>query len=427
MAKFSYNILAEIFFENKNGTDVMSYILNDPFFKFCDQKSLKSHKLRIRNFLSRLEKRYNECSRIKEKMLQHNHKWLTNELIFEKPYKIVNSGGKIGRPVKPIDESSERSRRRKLKDTNAKITDQLIKDSFFYQVGPPKNKKIKIDIIKKTVIASPNRVKRILKSIPTPNEEKKFTPEEALALFLDLKLTAHQYMELRKRTNQKNCAIFPGYKEIISTKKDCLPPQESIYVTENSAEVKLQNILNHTAERLLKTLNERSIKNLGNCSLTLISKWGCDGSSGQKQYKQRNVENSSDSNLFMISFVPLRLKKNILDFEPSTSTSTELDIWKNEVPSSTKLCRPIKFTFKKETKDLIIEEVSKMREQINLLEPITFDFDGQKIEINYKMLLTMIDGKVAQALTNTKSSSSCIICKKNFKSAKPNSIRRQVF
>lgn len=116
-----------------------------------------------------------------------------------------------------------------------------------------------------------------------------------------------------------------------------------------------------------------------------------------------------------------------MDFVPSTSTSTELDIWKNEVPSSTKLCRPIKFTFKKETKDLIIEEVSKMREQINLLEPITFDFDGQKIEINYKMLLTMIDGKVAQALTNTKSSSSCIICKKNFKSAKPNSIRRQVF
>ena len=41
-----------------------------------------------------------------------------------------------------------------------------------------------------------------------------------------------------------------------------------------------------------------------------------------------------------------------------------------------------------------------------------FEFNDQCIEVNFKMSLTMIDGKVAQALTETKSSSSCTICQK---------------
>ena len=70
---------------------------------------------------------------------------------------------------------------------------------------------------------------------------------------------------------------------------------------------------------------------------TLISKWGCDGSSGHSTHKQRfKNSDATDEFLFVFSFVPLRLSdgQNI--------------IWQNPRPSSTLYCRPIKFIFSKE-------------------------------------------------------------------------------
>ena len=116
----------------------------------------------------------------------------------------------------------------------------------------------------------------------------------------------------------------------------------------------------------------------GNTKLILFCKWGCDGSSGQKQYKQVVCENISDSDMFMVSFVPLRLKKILEDSEPSTSTT--MDIWKNETPSSTKYCRPIKFEFKKETHDTINNEVSDIKVQIATLQPLQLQLDVQQLK-----------------------------------------------
>ena len=43
-------------------------------------------------------------------------------------------------------------------------------------------------------------------------------------------------------------------------------------------------------------------------NLVLVSKWGCDGSTGHSQYKQKaSSENLSDSDLFLSSVVPLQL------------------------------------------------------------------------------------------------------------------------
>ncbi|CAI6352431.1 unnamed protein product [Macrosiphum euphorbiae] len=84
--------------------------------------------------------------------------------------------------------------------------------------------------------------------------------------------------------------------------------EESITVTETCSEVQLQALLDHTALRLykyveevVKTCSEEEKKNM-----VLLSKWGCDGSQ-QTQYKQK-FQNSkdSDANIFQTSFVPLR-------------------------------------------------------------------------------------------------------------------------
>lgn len=78
--------------------------------------------------------------------------------------------------------------------------------------------------------------------------------------------------------------------------------------------------------------------------ITAIYKWGCDGSSGHSTYRQGFVnenKNISDDSLFAVCIVPLQILKG---------TST---LWKNQRPSSTRYCRPLKILFQKESADLV--------------------------------------------------------------------------
>lgn len=64
----------------------------------------------------------------------------------------------------------------------------------------------------------------------------------------------------------------------------------------------MQALLDHTARRILQTQVE-VIKSLPQDkveNLTLIFKWGCDGSSGHSNYKQKYTDcHQSDSNIFL--------------------------------------------------------------------------------------------------------------------------------
>ena len=76
------------------------------------------------------------------------------------------------------------------------------------------------------------------------------------------------------------------------------------------------------------------------------------------------------------------------------------------MPTSTRFCRAIKFIFSKETPELTVGETRKINEQINNLR--NFSYEGKII--CFRLILTMVDGKVCQTLTNTKSTQSCYIC-----------------
>lgn len=411
MESFSYKELAEAFTNNNDIGDIFSVIKSRISYDLLTAESQNSINEQIFNFVRNLKRRYKDCDQSKQKLYQRCKQWLERDLVIEFQVKPPDKNeGSIGRPSKLFEEEmSERNKRRKLNKLNADFGSENIKDAFLHQLKSDRKYK-KAKIVQHVISATPSRTTRILNSIPTPKEEKKFTPEEALGLFLDLKLTKHQYYQLRQRALQKNVDLFPAYGDILSAKKECYPPNDAIKITEKSAEVELQSLLDHTSERLLQSLEMNDFKRYGNCHLTLYCKWGCDGSSGQQIYKQTIDEDVSDSDLFMVSLVPLRLKKNIEDMEPSTSRTQEEDIWINKTPASTKFCRPIKFEFKKETKETIKGEVDAVREQIKSLQPNQIVINGQTVIINYKLMLTMIDGKVAQVLTDTKATSSCIIC-----------------
>ena len=89
-----------------------------------------------------------------------------------------------------------------------------------------------------------------------------------------------------------------------------MPRLSCVTVTAGSAEVSLQALLNHTAERLLQIPAVREAATACHSAtepplLTQHIKWGMDGSTGHSQYKMADSED--DSQLLLTSLVPLRL------------------------------------------------------------------------------------------------------------------------
>lgn len=98
-----------------------------------------------------------------------------------------------------------------------------------------------------------------------------------------------------------------------------------------------------------------------------------------------------------------------------TKTRAEINlfakiVWQNPRSSSTLYCRPIKLIFAKETNDFTLTETNKLLEEVNALLPTRIDFGDSQISVKHELLLTMTDGKVCNALTETRSTQKCFIC-----------------
>ena len=69
---------------------------------------------------------------------------------------------------------------------------------------------------------------------------------------MDLGLTKAQYEAIQQGTRHRGADIYPVYDRVRQAKAASMPPPSSLTVTASSAEVALQALLNHTAERLLQ-------------------------------------------------------------------------------------------------------------------------------------------------------------------------------
>jgi len=115
-----------------------------------------------------------------------------------------------------------------------------------------------------------------------------------------------------------------------------------IYTYKPLVEVYLQVLVDRIGSRIIMAQKNATDSVLDNISqeFFLISKWGCHGSTGHSEYKQRSLEDASDSDIFITSVVPLKLY--------STKTSGDKFIlWHNPRPS-VRHCLPIRIQFKKE-------------------------------------------------------------------------------
>lgn len=87
--------------------------------------------------------------------------------------------------------------------------------------------------------------------------------------------------------------------------------------------------------------------------------------------------------------------------------TTSVIIWKNLRPSSSRFYRPIKIEFLHETAEAAKVEIDKIEAQITNLMPFQIVMGGKIIITNSQLLLTIIDGKIYNFVTNTSSSMRC--------------------
>jgi hypothetical protein len=371
--------------------------------------------------------RIDKCGRKIERFQKENEGWLNQPFNFEakfhqtesddentddqQPSTSTGRGGARGRPKVAFSEGSSRTKRRRAAELSQKFEAEeltLAAKKGLKQEGNPSAARL----ISEAVFTTPTRPQRMLKAWDSSQKTQSvvpLTPDQALSLMVETKESKHSYLIHRATAKNQFADIYPSYHKIRDAKSRCYPNKEGQTITETSAEIRLQDLLDHTTRRILD-LQKPVIENLSHDddlnNITLLIKWGCDGSTGHSQYKQVFSESGlGDGDMFLTSLVPLQLYSE----KPG---GDKVIIWQNPRPSSTRFCRPIRFQFKKETTELTVQETTDIEEQISRLIPTKYITDqNRELSVSYICAVTMINGKVCNVLSDTSSAQTCYICK----------------
>lgn len=362
----------------------------------------------LRSVCQQMTLRWHKSHRNRNRFLKSNCQWLTGTITF--PASIYHSlpststdqpPSVLGRPRKLFQDSSEKTKKRKLTS--------LVKSRSTVELAMAAEMKLRKEgkrdsaaIVKELSAASPARGTRIKISRQLRRDNPKtLSVDEALALMIDANLSTHQYNVTRGQVNKISPKLFPSYYAIKEAKKNCYPT--NINVTETSAEIPLQSLIDHTILRLCAAQEEVfEVVEESITEFNFIVKWGCDGAQ-QTRYKQKfAAEGQTDENLFSISMVPVQVY--------CIKDDLKRVIWQNPSPSSVRYCRPIQFVFAKETTDLVVRKVNSIEQEITSLVPTNVQIANKTFVVKPLLVLSMIDGKICTSLSSYTSSQTCFLC-----------------
>lgn len=169
------------------------------------------------------------CKRTRSYFEKKNMDWLRGSTDFESGEldndSIPSTSANRGRPMKTLQECSTYSRKRKLGEVTEAMSKEHLSEALSMKYAKLQERD-RSNITKAVLNASPLTLERITRTISTPPDTlpTKFTPEEALALFVDLGLSKEKYSVLRSSLIRHNVNILPNYKKIASAKKEAMPP-----------------------------------------------------------------------------------------------------------------------------------------------------------------------------------------------------------
>lgn len=380
-----------------NLDEKLNYLENYLLTSYGDTPdNISSLKQRFAYFKTSMKEKWSKAHRKEAVFLKTNEDWLSRT--FELP---TNVGNRPGRPSKSFKDCSERTKRRRTEEMRSTYSEDALvhaANTTLQAQGKRNAAKILRDITN-----SPTRARKYRKAYKTAESDQAetscLTPLQALLMFVEADLTKRQY-EIIRNTNK---SLYPCYDLLLKAKKECYPPKDCIRITSTCAESSLQSLIDNTITRLSIALEEIlcSLNDNERNSLKITCKWGCDGSQ-QAKYKQRFEDaTDTDSNMFLSSFVPLRI---------TCGKEGKKNIWQNPTPSSPRYCRPIRFRFVKESVDITKEEICYVENAVRKLTPTEVILQDKKCIFEQIFKMTMVDGKVCNAATDTKSTSKCYIC-----------------
>ena len=248
------------------------------------------------------------------------------------------------------------------------------------------------------------------RSAISKNKDKeiiKITPACALGFLLNQNLTRAQYQAIRAISKDNGADIWPSYKEIQSAKLECRP--EGIEVSDHSAFVPLQQLLDKTTKRILEldpsieaNLQSLAEENGNQLTATLIFKYGFDGSGSHQRQMQPDLDgdHSEVKNLVATQLVPLQISV--------CTRNSDQTIWKCTRPNNPHSCRPLRLSFEIENKETSIAEHERLSTEIQNLDSYIVS-ENPSISISYQGLETLVDGKVVSNLTNG-NTTRCTVC-----------------
>ncbi|CAH0556507.1 unnamed protein product [Brassicogethes aeneus] len=267
----------------------------------------KQWKTVIKDFCNKINIRWRKSGKRIDRFLVRYDKWLENgsiyfvtatteEFLKEKAHKIV------GRPPKPFKEVLYKSKKQKVEHLLKSSTEEI---TFAAEIALRNDgKKDAANLVKEISSAAPGRSTEIKHLCEKENAQKprQYSKEEALAIFVDCRLTKQSYINLRKSAIKAGHELYPSYKQIQEAKMECCPPEENIFINETRAEmIDLQALMDHTAKRLVSVQQSvlqqhASMMNLKVLDLILVSyklnykQWQLRGKEQQEEFKIRKQE-----------------------------------------------------------------------------------------------------------------------------------------
>jgi len=416
MAAFKKREILEKLAEVKDVNLVADYIIHKINVNTTDIDLVWIGKLKsaISTLKSKRNAKFEAANRMKDRFELQNANWLNSSFIIptlittSNPTLINTSNPLPGRPSLPFEKKSDRSKRRAVAaiNSNQKHDPQSLLMACRQAACRSGNRDLYTVVSQ--ILKTPEQPKKIRKLLETPITKK--TPEEGLAFLLNNSLTKYVYTNMRLETKKSGADIWPPYNKVREVKSQCRPPKEDIFITEKKAEVSLQSLLNHTINRIVQLQKDVIIHNMmvtgvKETEAVLMCSWGFDGSSGHSAYKQSyksvtDNTNPKDQNLFVTTLIPLRLL-----------TSENTILWNNQAPQSTRFCRPLAIEYVHESKEVILGQKRNVEDQIDKLQSIQIALDNYRsISVHCSLFLTLIDGKVLNIITGTKSMQSCPVC-----------------
>lgn len=152
--------------------------------------------LYTKKFVSLIFQKWVAQKRTLRVFLNSEESWLSKKFQMPIEMEINKQKSQLGRPEKIFQESGLKSKKRKIRELMNKSSEELFiaTEAKLRQEG----KRSMAEAVKKVVGSSP----KTLKKLKVPQITKSaipYTPEEALALITELKLTKHQYKNLQKK------------------------------------------------------------------------------------------------------------------------------------------------------------------------------------------------------------------------------------